>query len=56
MWQDPIIDDVRKVRDEYAKGLGYDIKEICKSIKKQEVDSNRKRVSLSPKLIKPAKI
>ncbi|MFA4836795.1 MAG: hypothetical protein WC749_12090 [Dehalococcoidia bacterium] len=55
MWQDPIIEEVRKARGLYAEGLGYNLKQICKNIKGQELKSKRKVISLPAKRVKPVK-
>lgn len=45
---DPIVDEVRKVRDEHAARLGYDLDAIFRDIKEQEKKSGRRFVSFSP--------
>ena len=49
MWKDEIVEEVRKVRDEYAARFKYDLDAIYEDIKKQEMQTERKVVSLSPK-------
>ncbi|HXM48752.1 MAG TPA: hypothetical protein VN956_12975 [Pyrinomonadaceae bacterium] len=49
MWNDEIVEEVRKVRDEYAALLDYDLEAIFKNIKQQEETSHREVVSLPPK-------
>lgn len=49
MWVDEIVEEVRKVRDEYAARFDYDLDAIYKDIKEQEKHSQRKIVSLPPK-------
>ncbi len=51
MWKDKIVEEVRKVRDEYAAKFNYDIDTIYDDIKKQEKHSQRKVVSLPPKKV-----
>ncbi len=53
MLKDPIVEEVRALRDDYAKQFDYDIDAIYRDIKKQEAKSKRKFVSLSPKRIDP---
>ena len=36
MWEDEIVEEVRKVRDEYAAKFNYDLEAIYKDIKEQE--------------------
>ncbi len=51
MWKDEIVEEVRKVRDEYAAKFDYDLDAIYEDIKKQEKQSGRKIVSLPPKKV-----
>ncbi len=48
MWKDKIVDEVRAARDEFAAKFNYDIDAIYREIKKQEAESDRKFVKLSP--------
>ncbi len=49
MWTDEIVEDVRKVREEYAAKFNYDLEAIYQDLKKQEQEGRRKVVSLPPK-------
>ena len=51
MWKDEIVEEVRRVRDEYAAKFNYDLDAIYEDIKKQEKQTKRKVVSLSPKKV-----
>lgn len=51
MWKDEIVEEVRKVRDEYAAKFDYDLDAIYEDIKKQEKKSKRKIVSLPSKKV-----
>lgn len=52
MWNDPIVEEVRKVRNEHAKRFDYDLQAIVADLKKQQKASKRKFVTLPPR--KPA--
>ena len=52
---DPIIDEIRKYRDEHAKAFNYDLKLICEDLRKRQAARNVKAVNLSSKN-KPAKM
>lgn len=52
MWNDPIVEEVRAVRNQHAKKFNYDLKAIAADLKKQQKASKRKFVTLPPK--KPA--
>ena len=49
MTRDPIVDEVRKFRDAYAKRFHYDLEAICRDIRAKQTQSGRKAVSLPPK-------
>ena len=36
MWSDPIVEDIRSLRNEYEAAHGYDIHEIVKDLKEWE--------------------
>ena len=46
---DPIVDEVRRVRDEHAARFGYDLDAIFQDLKEQEKKSGRKFVSVAKK-------
>ena len=49
MWQDTIVEEVRKVRLEHAKKFEFDLKAIFADLKRQEEESSRKIVKFAPK-------
>jgi hypothetical protein len=49
MWTDEIVENVRKVREEYASKFNHDLEAIYQDLKKQERAGQRKVVSLPPK-------
>jgi hypothetical protein len=51
MWKDPVVEEVRAARDEYARRFDYDIEAICRDLRAQEAESGREVVSLPPKRI-----
>jgi hypothetical protein len=53
MWHDPIVEEVRRVREEYAARFGYDLQAIHRDLKQREQASGRKIVSLPPRPAKP---
>jgi hypothetical protein len=54
MTDDPIVAEVRKARDEYAKRFNYDLDAICDDLQQRQVQAGRKVVSLPPKRPTPA--
>jgi hypothetical protein len=49
MIEDPIVNEVRKARDNHAKKFNYDLTKIYKDIRKSQRKHNRKLVNLNPK-------
>lgn len=49
MHRDPIVEEVREVRDAYARELGYDINAILRSLQEEEVAAGTEVVSLPPR-------
>ena len=50
-WNDEIVDEVRRVRNEYAEKFNYDISAICADIRRKQAESKHKVVSLEQKEI-----
>ena len=51
MWEDPIVAEIRRVRDEYAARFNYDLRAICEDLREQEKKSGRKFVSYPPRRV-----
>jgi hypothetical protein len=49
MWKDPIVEEVRRVRDAHAARFNYDLRAIYEDFKARERASNRQVVYLPPK-------
>ena len=49
MIEDPIVEEVRRIRDEYARKFNYDLDAICEDLKKKQAESGRKLVSFPPR-------
>jgi hypothetical protein len=49
MTQDPIINEVRAIRDEIAREYDYDIDAIFEALRKAEASSGREHVTLKPR-------
>jgi hypothetical protein len=47
MYQDPIVAEIRAIREAYAKRFNYDLDAICRDLQEQEKRSGRKLVSFS---------
>jgi len=49
MKKDPIVEEIRKVREAHAAKFNYNLKAICADLKKKEKDCGHPVVSLLPK-------
>jgi hypothetical protein len=49
MFYDPIVEEVCKARDEYAKKFNYDLDAICRDLQKKQKQYDKKLVSFPPK-------
>ncbi|MFM7475653.1 MAG: hypothetical protein ACKO2T_07940 [Microcystis aeruginosa] len=49
MWQDEILDEIHKFREEHAKSFNYDLDAMFADWQKRQVESGRQVVSLLPK-------
>jgi hypothetical protein len=49
MWNDPIVEEVRAVRNAHAENFNYDLKAIAADLKKHQKKSKRQVVSLPSK-------
>ena len=51
--KDPIIAEIRQVREAHAKRFNYDVYAILRDLKQRQIKSGRKTVSLPPRYLKP---
>jgi len=49
MWKDPIVEEVRAIREALAKECHYDVAEIVAHLQKRSRDAGRTLVDLRPK-------
>ena len=49
MWKDPIVQEVRKVREANAKKFNYNVKNIVEDARRRQKVSNRRIVSFAIK-------
>jgi hypothetical protein len=54
MIDDPIVAEVRKARDEYARRFNYDLDAIRDDLQQRQTQAGRKVVSFPPKRLRPA--
>ncbi|HEV7671970.1 MAG TPA: hypothetical protein VGS22_25890 [Thermoanaerobaculia bacterium] len=46
-WTDPIVEEVRKIREEHAASFGFDLTRIFEDLKRNERESGREVVSFA---------
>ena len=56
MWEDPIVKEVRKVREEHSARLGHDLQRIYRELKEREKLSGRKYVSYPRRHPEPIRV
>jgi hypothetical protein len=49
MFEDPIVAEIRKIRDEHAAKFNYDIAAICEDYRRMARESGRQYVSYPPR-------
>ena len=47
MYHDPIVEEVRKAREEYAQQFNFNLREMVADLQRRERDSGRKTVSFA---------
>ena len=52
MWRDPIVEEIRRMRDERAKKFNDDLHAICEDIRQKQISSGRTIITRPPR--KPA--
>jgi hypothetical protein len=50
---DPIVEEVRRIRDAYAARFNYDLRAMFEDLKKQEHESGRTLTEREPKRTEP---
>lgn len=53
MQTDPVVEEVRAIREAYAERFGFDLRAICRDLREQERASDRELVSLPPRRTEP---
>jgi hypothetical protein len=53
MLEDPIVDEVRKAREEHAKRCGYDLDAIFRDLKAREKESGKRYARYPPRPATP---
>ena len=53
MWQDPIVQEIREIREAHAAKFNFDLQAIYDALKAEEEKSTREKVSFPPKRIEP---
>ena len=50
-WRDPIVEEIRKIREEHAARFNYDVRAIGEDLMKRQHESGHRIVSLSPRRV-----
>ncbi len=49
MYQDAIVEEIHRIREEYSRSFNHDLKAIFADLQKQQAESGREVVDLSQK-------
>lgn len=49
MYDDPIVAEIRRLRDEYARRFNYDLEAICNDLREQQQRGDRRVVRRQPR-------
>ena len=49
MWEDEIVEEIRKHRDAHASRFNYDLRKIFEDLKKKEKKNKNRKVTLKPR-------
>lgn len=49
MWKDEIVEEIHRIREEYARSFNYDLNAIFADLRKKQEESGREIVTLSRK-------
>jgi hypothetical protein len=49
MWKDEIVEEIHRIREEYAKSFSYDLNAIFEDLRKKQQESGKEVVNLSRK-------
>jgi len=49
VWKDPVVDEVRSIRDAYAKQFNYDLDAMARDLRAKEGQSGRQLIGPSPR-------
>jgi hypothetical protein len=49
MYQDAIVEEIHRIREEYSRSFNHDLKALFADLKKQQAESGRRVVNLSRK-------
>ena len=45
MWQDEVLEEIHRIREEHAKSFNYDLQAICNDLQKKQATSDRQIIS-----------
>jgi len=55
MWQDPIVEEIRQLRQQYGAQFNHDLKAICQDLRERQNKGGRKVVTLPPRPVRQIK-
>jgi hypothetical protein len=55
-WSDPILDELRRIRDEHAAAFNYDVVAMGRDLQERQRTSGRTYISMPPKRLCPDEV
>lgn len=55
MQNDPVVDEIRRIRQAYAKRFGYDLRAMVADLRRKEQEHPDRLVSYAPKPVRSVK-
>jgi hypothetical protein len=54
MWHDPIVDEVRRAREELAKQFDFDMEAMLRDVQRRQAAHGERLVRRAPRVVEPA--
>lgn len=51
---DPIVEEVRQARDQYAARFDYDVRAMCEDLRRRTIERGTQTVNFPPRPVQPA--
>ncbi|MGK7957725.1 MAG: hypothetical protein AB4063_21105 [Crocosphaera sp.] len=45
MWQDEVLEEIYKIREEHAKSFNYNLRKMCEDLRQKQIKTERKVIT-----------